>query len=103
MSDYKRESNAQGLSMNASATRTRVILNPTQRVHYVDDGLVMAEVGNTCIAIWRTQPNEFLFDRQVSALCDVISSHSNPIGFLCIVEAKTPAPNHNIRKAPVEM
>jgi hypothetical protein len=63
----------------------------------------MAEVGNTCVAIWRTRPTQFLFDRQVSTLCDVISNHTEPIGFLCIVEAKTPAPSDDIRKASVEM
>ncbi len=89
--------------MYASASRPRVIVNPTQRVLYADDGLVMAEVGNTCVAIWRAQPIRFLFDRQVSALCDVISNHTDPIGFMCIVEAKTPAPDDNIRKASAEM
>jgi hypothetical protein len=102
VSEDNRESSAAPPN-DAGSSKPRVILNPRQRVHYVDDGLVMAEVGNTCVAIWRTQPNQFLFDRQVSALCDVISSHPDPIGFLCIVEAKTPAPNEDIRKASVHM
>ncbi len=101
--DDKRESNAQLPSTSAGSSRPRAILNPIQRVHYADDGLVMAEVGNTCVAIWRTKPVKFLFDRQVSVLCDVIRNHSKPIGFICIVEAKTPAPSDDIRKASVEM
>ena len=91
------------LDTGISGSRTRVITNPTQKALYADEGLVMVQLGKTCVAIWRTKPNSFLFDRQVSALSEVINSHSEPIGFLCIVEAKTPAPADDLRRASVEM
>jgi hypothetical protein len=90
-------------AMGVSGSRFRAASIATQRVHYVDDGLVMAEVDRVCVAVWRTEPTEFLFDRQESALCDVISRHNVPVGFLCVVEAKVPPPSEKVRKASVEM
>jgi hypothetical protein len=94
---------AQRGAMGVSGSRQRVIPIRSERVHYVDDGLIMAEIGSTCVAIWRVRPNDFLFDRQSAAFLAAVESHVEPIAFLCILEQKIPAPSPEIRKASVEM
>jgi len=88
-----------------STSQTRLVAATTvrERICYIDEALLMAEIEDTCVAIWRVQPTEYRFERQEAALCEVIARHTNPIGFLCVVEEKTPAPSERIRKASVEM
>jgi hypothetical protein len=74
-----------------------------EQILFVDDALLVAQIETTCVVIWRDQPTDYRFERQEAGLCQVLSLHSNPIGFLCIVEEKTPAPDDRIRKASVEM
>ncbi len=94
----------QGIEMTeANISHHRLKREEGYRAHYVDDGLVMAELGNVCVAIWRTQPNQFLFDRQASVLSSIAANQTNRIGFLCVVEEKTPAPSDKLRKASVDM
>lgn len=63
----------------------------------------MAEIGRVCVAIWRTEPTEFLFDRQLAAFRTVIGNHSDKVGFLCVVEECSPPPNESIRRATIRM
>ena len=74
-----------------------------QRLQYAADGLLMAEIGDTCVAIWRVRPTPFLFDLQANALEEAIHRNPDPIGFLCIVEETARPPSDEVRKASVAM
>lgn len=89
--------------MGVSGRRPRAIGLGRRRVHYVDDGLVMAEAGATCIALWRTRPDDFLFERQKTILSEVVLSQPERVGFLCVIDPKSSPPEERIRKATVEM
>ncbi len=86
-----------------SGIQRQVVATASQRAHYIDEGLVMAEIGSICVAIWRTEPTEFLFDRQLVAFRTVIEQHAEKIGFLCVVESCSPPPKESIRRATLRM
>jgi len=86
-----------------SGSMPRVISGVASQVHYADEGLVAAEIGSSCVMIWNCAPDDFLFERQRSTLEKVISTHAEPIGFLCVVLAHAPPPPEPMRKASVEM
>ena len=85
-----------------SGTRPR-ITSMVNRSLFIDSGLVVAELGNTCVAIWREEPYQFLFDRQASALRQVVEGRDEKTAFLCVVEKSSPPPKEDLRKAAVRM
>ena len=88
---------------SVSGTQRQITPIASHRAHYIDECLVMAEIGNTCVAIWRTPPNEFLFDRQVTAFRSVIENHAKKVGFMGVIEACAAPPNDMMRRATVRM
>jgi hypothetical protein len=103
MSETDTAKNLDRILVSSSQTRLVAATTVRERICYIDEALLVAEIEDTCVAIWRAQPTEYRFERQEAALCEVIARHTDPIGFLCVVEEKTPAPSERIRKASVEM
>ena len=89
--------------MRESGARRQVISTVNRRAHYIDEGLVMLEIGSTCIAIWRDEPTEFQFGRQLVAFRNVIEEHAKKVGFLCIIGETSHPPKESIRKATMRM
>ena len=86
-----------------SGSMLKVTSGVASKIHYADDVLIGAEIGSSCVTIWNVAPDDFLFERQRSTLEKVIASHSEPIGYLCLVLATAPPPSERMRKASVEM
>lgn len=103
MTKESRATSPQQPLASGSGIRPNAALSGIPKVEYADDGLIAAEVGPLCVAIWRVQPADFLFERQASTLATVAARQPGKFGFLCIVEEKTPAPDQKIRQASVSM
>ena len=87
-----------------SGTHRQIVSLASHRAHYIDECLAMAEIGHACVAIWRTAPNDFLFDRQVSAFRSVIQNHhTKKVGFIGVIEECAPPPSDTMRRATVQM
>src|SRR5690242_388098 len=84
----------------AAAIRDNVL---ELRVLHCGDGLAMAEVGDVCIGIWRARPTLETFNVQKSLLDEVVRSHANGAGYICIVESTADPPNDEVRRASAEM
>jgi hypothetical protein len=67
------------------------------------DGLVMAEIGALCVAIWRGDASIPRFERQRVALAQVVARHPEGIGLLCVIEPASAAPDDQLRRASVDM
>jgi len=67
------------------------------------DGLVAAQKGETCIAIWRHKPQQMTFGIQRSMLDRTVAAHPGKAKFLCVVEPDAPAPDDDVREASADM
>ncbi len=67
------------------------------------DGIVAAEVGPVCVAVWRKDSTipRFLLQRQ--ALVDVVKRHPQTAGFFCVVEETSGVPGEEVRQASSRM
>lgn len=63
----------------------------------------MGEFMSMCVCIWRGAVTPASFERQRSALAEVVDLHPGGAGFLCIIEATATPPNDALRRASVEM
>ena len=73
------------------------------RTLFVDDGLVVAELGRICVAIWRGAVTWPRFDKQRWGLVEVVQRHPRGAGFLCVVETSASPPDDRLRRASIEM
>lgn len=69
----------------------------------IGDGIVLAQIGPVCVAIWRTQPTAERFEIQRSCLQAAVKKRPGNTVFMCVVEAGTEPPDENIRKASSNM
>lgn len=69
------------------------------RVHNVVDGLATAEVGRTCVLLWRSVVNESRFRLQREAMEHVASRHPGEAAILCIIEPTSEPPPQALREA----
>ena len=67
------------------------------------DGLLMARVGQVCLALWRRKPTLPLFQIQSDHLAAAVTEHRGRALFLCLVEGKTDPPDQNVRDASAKM
>jgi hypothetical protein len=67
------------------------------------DGLIAAQKGETCIAIWRSKPHQMTFGIQRSMLDRTVAAHPGRAKFLCVVEPDAPAPDDDVREASADM
>ena len=63
------------------------------------DGIVVAEVGSVCVAVWRKDSTRTRFVLQRAGLDSVIAKYPGKAGFLCVVEPTSGVPNEDVRKA----
>jgi hypothetical protein len=78
-------------------------MRPLHRVVRVCDGMVVGEVSNVCIVVWRQAVNRARFDTQRDGLAEVIARHPERSGFLCVIEPTAEPPNDELRRASAEM
>ncbi|MET0794164.1 MAG: hypothetical protein ABW061_21765 [Polyangiaceae bacterium] len=69
----------------------------------VGDGIVVAQIGPVCAALWRKKPTPDRFEIQRSCLQAAVKKNPGNTVFLCVVEAGTEPPEDNIRKASSSM
>jgi len=69
----------------------------------VGDGVVVAQVGAVCVALWRKKPTPERFEIQRNCLDAAVAKQPGKVVFLCLVEAGTEPPDDNIRKASSAM
>jgi hypothetical protein len=68
-----------------------------------EDGLVAAEIGSICVAMWRENSTLPRVERQRAALNEVVGKYPGEAGFLCVVESSSAAPDDEARKASSRM
>lgn len=67
------------------------------------DGVVMAQVGAVCVAVWRKKPTPERFELQRTCLDAAVKRQPGKVVFMCLVESGTEPPDDNIRKASSAM
>jgi hypothetical protein len=67
------------------------------------DGLIAAQKGEVCIAIWRHKPHQMTFGIQRSMLARTVATYPAKAKFLCVVESGAPAPDDDVREASADM
>lgn len=67
------------------------------------DGLATAEVGRTCVLLWRGVVNASRFQFQREAVEYVTSRHPGEAALLCIVEPTSEPPPQELRQAASEL
>jgi hypothetical protein len=73
------------------------------RVTHRDRDVVVAQVDNLCVVIWRGGVNRSAFEKQREGLASVVDQHPKKSGFLCIIEQGTKPPDDELRRASAEM
>lgn len=76
---------------------------PELQVTRQSDGLILASFGHVCVAVWSTKPTKPLFEAQRLALATTVARHPGRALFLCIISAKTEAPDQDLRDASAKM
>jgi hypothetical protein len=74
----------------------------TRLLHH-DATLAAAEVGQTCVVIWRGEVTAVPFERQRTAFDEVMGAHPDGAAFLCLVERTAKAPGDELRRASLKM
>ncbi len=67
------------------------------------EALVVGELGNICVVVWRGAVTQERFDQQRTALASVVKRHPGTAGFVCIIEASAPPPSDAMRRASANM
>jgi hypothetical protein len=78
-------------------------VSPALTVLYNSRDLVLGELGNTCIAIWRAKPTLPTFQVQRAELARIVNSSPGQAALLCVVAAECEPPEEPVRKASSEM
>jgi hypothetical protein len=73
------------------------------RILHTEDGLVVAEIGLLCTAVWRKDSTFARVRKQRSALAEVVASAPGKAGFFCVIEETSAPPNEAARKASTKM
>lgn len=89
--------------MLQSSQEAPKLREPQAEIVKVGDGIVVGQVGNVCIALWRKKPTPERFEIQRACLEAAVKKTPGKIVFLCLVEAGTEPPDENIRKASSAM
>jgi hypothetical protein len=63
------------------------------------DGIVVAELGPICVAVWRKDSTRTRFTLQRAGLDTVVERSPAGAGFFCVVEPTSGPPNEDVRKA----
>jgi hypothetical protein len=73
------------------------------RILHCGDGLAMAEIGNVCVALWRSKSVRSRFEIQKAALDECVQRRPGKTAFMCVVEPTSEPPDEDVRKASSKM
>jgi hypothetical protein len=73
------------------------------RIMHCADGLVVAEIGQVCVAIWRAKSVWSRFEIQKAALDECVKRRPGEAAFMCVIEATSEPPDDEVRKASSKM
>ena len=76
---------------------------PVPRLLSRENGLVVGEIGNICVVVWRHAVTRERFEAQRIGLECVVHDHPEGSGFLCVIEASCPIPGDDMRRASADM
>jgi hypothetical protein len=76
---------------------------PELEVTHAADGLLMANIGQVCLALWRTKPTRALFETQREHLAAAVAKQPGRVLFMCLLEARVHAPEQDVRDASAKM
>jgi hypothetical protein len=76
---------------------------PDTRIFHATDGLVMAEIGTVCVALWRKKSTPERFKVQKRYLDEVVRAHPGEAAFLVVVEPGSEPPADQERRASSQM
>lgn len=88
------------LQLSPEASKVR---DAKAEIVQIGDGIVVAQIGNVCAALWRKKPTKERFDLQRACLAAAVAKHPGRTAFLCLVEPGTEPPDDEIRKASSAM
>lgn len=75
----------------------------TVQLEYESRGLVLANYGHVCVAIWTSKPTPALFEKQRATLAACTQRYPGQAMFLCIVSGSADPPEPAERAATVRM
>ena len=73
------------------------------RVVELADGVIVGEVDNVCVVVWRGPVNRARFEAQRAGLRQVVQRHPEGAGFLCVVETTSKPPDEELRRESAAM
>jgi hypothetical protein len=76
---------------------------PVPRLLSRENGLVVGEIGNICVVLWRNAVTRERFEAQRVGLECVVHGNPEGAGFLCLIEAACPIPGDDMRRASADM
>jgi hypothetical protein len=76
---------------------------PVSRLLSRENGLVVGEIGNVCVVIWRNAVTRERFEAQRVGLECVVHDNPEGAGFLCVIEPSCPIPGDDMRRASADM
>ena len=76
---------------------------PATRMLSCGNGVAVAEIGSTCVVIWRASVTRERFETQRVGLESVVRSHPKGAAFLCVIESSSPVPDDDLRRASANM
>jgi hypothetical protein len=88
------------LELSQQASKLR---DPKTEIVREGDGVVVAQIGNVCAALWRKKPTRERFEIQRTCLEAAVAKHPGRTVFFCLVEAGTEPPDDEIRRASSSM
>ncbi|MET0285345.1 MAG: hypothetical protein ABW352_12775 [Polyangiales bacterium] len=68
-----------------------------------DESLSVSEYAGVCVAIWRSDVTQALFECQRAGLRSVIRAYPGNAGFMCVIEDGVKPPSDELRKASAAM
>ena len=77
--------------------------DPKVELVAVGDGIVVAQIGPVCTALWRKKPTPARFEIQRRCLEEAVKKSPGNTMFMCLVEAGAEPPDDHIRKASSTM
>jgi hypothetical protein len=76
---------------------------PLLRVLHRGDALVIGQLRDTCLSVWRAKPAPQTFSLQRSELVRVVRQFPGRASFVCVIEETCPPLDETLRRASVEM
>lgn len=72
-------------------------------VRHRGDGLILAEIGSVCVAVWEKKPTPDTFEIQRIVLTEVARARPKKVAFLCVIDERSEPPDTEVRRRSAEM